>query len=282
MPNRPWASRQGPAAPLGLTQPPGHVVSARPTPLAQHLTALPHDFHGSPSYIPVRTVNSRECKKQVSLPHPLPCGRGSGLSAGRAGWRAPTCTRGAGRSHTVTGPLSVLNPTLPPSPSPAKIQTFFSGRKFKPPLQWKGLTAVSSTALADGHPSEESRPSLSGCVYERTRTSLCPLILSRRACGRRPALTWGCMRTPLSFKPGKVWGLGCTFLKSRGKGTKTQARLTKRRAHVQRSPGGSALPKGQGAQWPLGRVLCPRRGEGGRAGGEEGRKGKSASVPADD
>lgn len=60
-----------------LTQPPGHVVPARPTPLAQRPTALPHEsstFHGSPSYSPVRTAKSSERQKQVSLPRPLPCG----------------------------------------------------------------------------------------------------------------------------------------------------------------------------------------------------------------
>lgn len=166
LPNRLQVSLQGPAAALGLTQPPGHVVPARPTPLAQRPRALPHEsstFHGSPSYSPVRTAKSSERQKQVSLPRPLPCGRGSGLSAGQAGWQAPTCTCGAGRSHTVTAARSFLNPTLSPSPPPAKIQTFFS-RRFKRNPQGKGLFPQHSPA--GGHPSEESHPpSLSRCDY---------------------------------------------------------------------------------------------------------------------
>lgn len=81
--------------PLASPELSGHTVSARPFCSAQ--MAWPDktsNFHVTPNYVPVRTVNSSPHKEQVLFTTPPPCGGSSWPSCGSGGITGVRLTRG--------------------------------------------------------------------------------------------------------------------------------------------------------------------------------------------
>lgn len=121
---------------------------------------------------------------------------------------------------------------------PCKNINLFFSRKFKPPPQWKGLLAVSSTQAR----LKVTRPSSPVLLVQADVSVTAPEPVfvpsypqGGPAAGDPPTRCWspgGAQGQPLIETGRTDWGLGCTCLKSRGKGTKTEAGLTERRDFI--------------------------------------------------